>query len=462
MPKDKSAKRLFDDPFAPLDDTGKTDDGSAKPEAESRKHPPEKSKREKKETAAAKPKSSTRKRAKKKTKSKTKPEQKPAAAAKPKAASQKRTAKKTTTKPKSEQKPAAAAKPKTASRQRTAKKTATKPKSEQKPAAAAKPKTASRQRTAKKTTPKPKSEKKPAAAVKPKAAPQKQATKKTAEKPRSEKKPTVATKSKSIPRKRTVKKATLKSKREEKPAAAAKTEFRVERSTSTVEKPEVPSTTGMDGVIIDSQVADQDLPDDRIAIGSSHEIVLDPDKGRTLLETLIASIDEGDEKAMERATMAALPFVRKIEAIEGEQHVVFTVGEREYAVAIDNVVEIGEPLNTTPVPNVPEWVLGVANLRGDIVSVIDLRVFMGLPEADPGQEKKMLVARSSDGEISTCVLVDQVRGIRYLKLDQLVQPTAAAKDLFEEFIDGVCENEGQEFVVLDIDRVLSSERMRIK
>jgi len=74
----------------------------------------------------------------------------------------------------------------------------------------------------------------------------------------------------------------------------------------------------------------------------------------------------------------------------------------------------------------------------------------------------MLVARSSDGEISTCVLVDQVRGIRYLNLDQLVQPTAAATDLFEEFIDGVCENEGQEFMVLDIDRVLSSERMRIK
>ncbi len=164
---------------------------------------------------------------------------------------------------------------------------------------------------------------------------------------------------------------------------------------------------------------------------------------------------------MERAQMAALPFVRQIEAIEGEQHVIFTLAEGEYAVSIDNVVEIGEPLNTAPVPNVPEWVLGVANLRGDIVSVVDLRTFMGLPEASLGQEKRMLVARSNDGEVSSCVVVDQVRGIRYLNMDQLEQPTLTVTDLIAEFIDGVCNNEGQVLTVLDFDRMLSSERMQI-
>jgi purine-binding chemotaxis protein CheW len=308
------------------------------------------------------------------------------------------------------------------------------PKSEKEPAAAAKPKTPSRKRTAKKTTPKPKSEEKPAAAAKPKTA----------------------------SRKRTAKKTTPKPKSEEKPAAAAKPESRLEGSTAAERKTKAPSSTGLNKAEIDSQIADQDLPDEGIAIGSSHEIFFDPEKGRTLLATLIASIDEGDERAMERATLAALPFVRQIEAIEGKQHVTFALGEYEYAVSIDNVVEIGEPLNATPVPNVPEWVLGVANLRGDIVSVIDLRIFMGLPDADPGQDKRMLVARSSDGEISTCVLVDQVRGIRYLNLDQIRQPTTAVTEFIEEFVDGVCEIEGQEFMVLDFDRVLSSERMQIR
>jgi chemotaxis signal transduction protein len=60
------------------------------------------------------------------------------------------------------------------------------------------------------------------------------------------------------------------------------------------------------------------------------------------------------------------------------------------------------------------------------------------------------------------VLVDQVRGIRYLNLDQIRQPTTAVTEFIEEFVDGVCEIEGQEFMVLDFDRVLSSERMQIR
>jgi chemotaxis signal transduction protein len=175
---------------------------------------------------------------------------------------------------------------------------------------------------------------------------------------------------------------------------------------------------------------------------------------------LIASLEEVDGETLDRAAMAALPFIRKIDEVEGEQHVIFVLDDVEYAVHIDSILEIGEPLITTPVPNVSDWVLGVANLRGDIVSVIDLRAFMGLPLAGPAQEKRMLVAQSGGGEISACFVVDQVLGIRYLDMDQLSEDTIAATEYLQQFLSGACEHQGEKYVVLDFNRLLSSERMQ--
>jgi len=438
--KDKSTKPLFDDPFAELVDADMVSDAAVKPEADSQKR-------------------SSAKTTKKTTTAKTKREEKPKTTAQPKPASSKRT-KKTTAKTKREEMPKAAAKVKTPSPKRTKKKTTVKTKREEKPKAAAKVKTPSPKRAKKKTTVKTKRQETPKTAAKVKTPSRKRTTKTTTAKIKREEMPAAAAKPKTASRKRTVKKTAAKSKPEEKAAATAKPEAGVEESITTDAKRNVLAMSGIDETTEASQIADQLQPDDRMAIGSSQEIILDSTKGRTLLETLIASIDEGDEKAMERAAMAALPFIRQIEAIEGEQHVIFSLAEREYAVSIDNVVEIGEPLNTTPVPNVPGWVLGVANLRGDIVSVVDLRAFMGLPPAAPGQEKRMLVAQSSDAEVSTCVVVDQVRGIRYLNVDQLAEQTSAATDFIAQFIRGICEDDGLELAVLDFERVLSSERMQ--
>ncbi len=330
--------------------------------------------------------------------------------AKTKSASRKQTAKKATAKP------------------TAAKKAAAKPRAEKKAAAPVKTKLASRKQTAKKVTAKP------------------TAGKKAAAKSKAEEKAAAPAKSKTAPRRRKPEKET--------------TQTRVEENTTPESKQKVSPTRVMEESSKVVGIGGQPTIETESFVEADQGNTLPSDTGPTLLETLIASLDE-DDADYERRALVVLPYIHRTAEIEGEQYVVFILAEREYAVSIESVIEIGEPLNTTPVPNVPEWVLGVANLRGDILSVVDLRVFLGLPPRYQGEESRMLIMQSSDKEISTCLIVDGVRGIRYLHMDRVVEYTLSAMDAMAQFIDGVLKQDENEILVLDIDRLLLSERMQI-
>jgi chemotaxis signal transduction protein len=88
-----------------------------------------------------------------------------------------------------------------------------------------------------------------------------------------------------------------------------------------------------------------------------------------------------------------------------EQHVIFTLDGASYSFPITSVTEIVRPLAITPLPNVPEWMAGVANLRGDIISVVDLRRFFGLGEDEALRRGRMQVVRSKSEEIQTSWLM---------------------------------------------------------
>ena len=188
--------------------------------------------------------------------------------------------------------------------------------------------------------------------------------------------------------------------------------------------------------------------------------VVEPPESPTLLETLIASIDENVESAFGPGGMADLGVFKGLGEVEGEQHIIFSLDETEYAAHIDSVIEIGEPLTATPVPNAPEWVLGVANLRGDIVSMVDLRVFLGMQPSSKGHGKRMLIAQAHEAGLSTCLIVDRVSGIRYLDLDQITDSTQTVPDRAQSYVRGFYDYDGQSFVVFDLDRLLLSEAMR--
>jgi purine-binding chemotaxis protein CheW len=212
-----------------------------------------------------------------------------------------------------------------------------------------------------------------------------------------------------------------------------------------------------DGLRSQAEVRFTQSPEQETDEDQEHDLTSD---GR--LEDLLAEMDRetegptawGDEIFGVGATRAATD--------EGpeEQHIAFSLAGTEYAVPLGSVIEVVRPQRTTPLPNVPEWMTGLTNLRGDVISVVDLRTFLGMEPVALGSASRMLVARSRSGDTTTGLLVDRVRRIIKLPARQIVAPTAPLEDQVAPYLRGVAESAGRLLVVLDLDRLLLSHEMR--
>jgi purine-binding chemotaxis protein CheW len=141
-------------------------------------------------------------------------------------------------------------------------------------------------------------------------------------------------------------------------------------------------------------------------------------------------------------------------------HLQFIVAGRDYAVALTNVLEIRSPASVTPLPHVPPWLLGVSNLRGDIVSVVDLRLFLGLPLARPDRQPRLLVAHSTQEHLTTGLLVDGARAICRLTDERITEVTTPVEQSVLPYLLGQAENGSRTLRVLDLERLLQSPEMR--
>jgi purine-binding chemotaxis protein CheW len=193
----------------------------------------------------------------------------------------------------------------------------------------------------------------------------------------------------------------------------------------------------------------------------SEQIVAEPDEEDShLLDELMATIDEEVEEVFGPGAMADLAPAEPVGAAGEEQHVIFTLAGTEYAAPIANVIEIGRPLVVTPVPNVPDWVLGVANLRGDIISMVNLRAFLGMERISYGQASRILVAQVRQADVTTGLIVDRVSGIRYLSVGRIGAPAGPIENQVTPYLRGIYEQDGHLLVVLDFNRLLLSPEMR--
>ena len=181
----------------------------------------------------------------------------------------------------------------------------------------------------------------------------------------------------------------------------------------------------------------------------------------TYLDDLIAGID-GEIDALHEVGLLADDVGGEETAVSttDEQHIIFNLAGVEYTVPINNVTEIGRPLDITAVPNTPIWTRGVANLRGDIISIIDLRLFLGMPENEYSEDGRLLVTQSQVEDIIIGMLVDRVSGIGNLQPHKITAPTAPIEDQVAPYLRGVYEYDGRLLVVLNLDKLLLSSEMQ--
>ena len=140
------------------------------------------------------------------------------------------------------------------------------------------------------------------------------------------------------------------------------------------------------------------------------------------------------------------------------QLAVFRVGEQTYAIDIMRVKEVINPQPVTPVPRAPATLEGVIELRGQILPVVDLRKRFDRPASPLTSASKVILVRLPPGGSSFVgLIVDGVREVVRLPRDEIRPAPAMAGQGDAAFFSGVCRLGDEIVMILDIDRILSSE-----
>ena len=134
--------------------------------------------------------------------------------------------------------------------------------------------------------------------------------------------------------------------------------------------------------------------------------------------------------------------------------VTFSLAGKDYGVDIMNVKEIAKADKFTFVPNAASFVRGVYNLRGDIIPIIDLRMFFHLPvEKKKDNLENMLILRIQERVYGTIVdKIDKVVGINTVNIQP---PHPIFGDINIKFISGVVEKQGDLYIILDVIRIFT-------
>lgn len=136
--------------------------------------------------------------------------------------------------------------------------------------------------------------------------------------------------------------------------------------------------------------------------------------------------------------------------------VTFSLAGKDYAIDILKVKEIAKAGNFTFVPNTAPFVLGVYNLRGEIIPIIDLRVFFNIPvpTRTRGQVENMVIINVDEQRFG--VVVDNIDKVVAVSSTMIKPPHPIFGDINIKYIQGVVENNGQLYILLDVDRIFSS------
>jgi purine-binding chemotaxis protein CheW len=150
----------------------------------------------------------------------------------------------------------------------------------------------------------------------------------------------------------------------------------------------------------------------------------------------------------------------KNESSEILQLVSFKIASEEYGIDILNVQEINKMTQITKVPNAPEFVEGVINLRGRVIPVIDLRTRLGLEKKEFDKDTRIIVVELNKSTVG--FIVDAVSEVLRIPVNIIEAPPEIVSGLDSEFIKAVGKLEDRLLILIDLNKVLSAnEKDRI-
>ncbi len=144
----------------------------------------------------------------------------------------------------------------------------------------------------------------------------------------------------------------------------------------------------------------------------------------------------------------------KTRALPG-QYLTFILKERPYGVPIGSVREINQVSDITPVPQTPDYVIGVMNLRGKVIPVIDLKYKFGIEYTKYTRETCIIVIEGESGHVG--ILVDQVSEVVEFKSAQIEPPPALGDEERLAYVTGMGKFDTKVIILVDIVLAISKE-----
>jgi len=138
------------------------------------------------------------------------------------------------------------------------------------------------------------------------------------------------------------------------------------------------------------------------------------------------------------------------------QWVTYQLEDEFYGINVMQVQEVLRLMEIAPVPGAPSYVLGIINVRGNVVTVIDTRARFGLMTKQPDESSRIVIVEVSGHVIG--MLVDSVAEVVYLRQSE-IDTAPNISDDSSRFIQGVCNREKYLLILVDVNKLLNDEEM---
>ncbi|MDH2431241.1 chemotaxis protein CheW [Pokkaliibacter sp. MBI-7] len=137
------------------------------------------------------------------------------------------------------------------------------------------------------------------------------------------------------------------------------------------------------------------------------------------------------------------------------QWVTFRLEKEVYGVNVMQVQEVLRYTDIAPVPGAPAYVLGIINLRGNVVTVIDTRQRFGLVPAEITDNSRIIIIEVNHQVVG--ILVDAVAEVVYLSQSEIESPPNLGNEESAKFIHGVCHKNDRLLILVELDKLMTED-----
>lgn len=139
------------------------------------------------------------------------------------------------------------------------------------------------------------------------------------------------------------------------------------------------------------------------------------------------------------------------------QWVTYHLADEIYGINVMQVQEVLRLTEIAPVPGAPDYVIGIINLRGNVVTVIDTRRRFNLPPTEPDDASRIIIAEVAGNVVG--MLVDKVAEVVYLHQSEIDTAPNVSSDDSSRFIQGVCSRDKSLLILVDVNKLLSDDEI---